>query len=236
MRKTVLLVTNSYNKFNSALFNYLVSEQYKVIWLNNQLTKNSLEVSTHEFEINKGTFEYDTTIQKIKKSEIQVDNLVYGIDSIDEDDWLENYPNGFTSLLPNIFNQIYKDIQIVINQMISNKSGNIIFPMISDVLYYAGFPSSPTLNQAKLSLTKCLSKELSAFKISVNCVTFGYFDDDFDRDKKKKIKNNLKVFSLKPRLETFEAHFYALNAVMQAPQGTFGGQNIEVGYGTDIQI
>lgn len=165
-----------------------------------------------------------------------IDILIHGNEMLNEEALYDKSPIRLEQTIVKMLNQIYLVNKIAISQMVRLKRGKIIFPLFYDTLYYAGYASSPILNQAKLSLMKCMSKELGAFKLNVNAMTFGYYDNEFEKDEKKAVKSKIEIFSLKPKLLVFGDYVQALDMLIDGPASLIGGENIHVCTGIETGI
>ena len=120
--------------------------------------------------------------------------------------------------------------------MIMKKHGLILYPMFYDALSFAGYPVSPVIDHAKLSMMKCLARELNAFKVRTNAITFGYYDDDFDKEKSKKIRKDVEIFALKPRLHKIQEYISAIDIFIGESGELISGQNIHIGAGIETYL
>ncbi|WP_171046235.1 SDR family NAD(P)-dependent oxidoreductase [Lentibacillus cibarius] len=165
-----------------------------------------------------------------------LDILIHGNEMVNEEQWLENNDLAFGDCISSQFEQIYLFNKMAAELMIRAKSGEIIFPLIYDPLYYADYASSPVLNQGKISMMKCLSRELSAFKINVNVMTFGYHEKESDRLQKRKTKKMVEIFSLKPALLHLKEMIPALDILINPPVKNIGGENFHIGTGIETSL
>lgn len=165
-----------------------------------------------------------------------IDILIHGNEMLNEEELFEYNPIRLEQTIVKTLNRIYLVNKVAVTQMVRLKKGKIIFPLFYDTLYYAGYASSPILNQAKLSLMKCMSKELGAFKLNVNAMTFGYYDNKFEKDEKKAVRSKVEIFSLKPKLLALGDYIQALDMLIEGPADLIGGENIHVGAGIETGI
>ena len=77
--------------------------------------------------------------------------------------------------------------------------------------------SSPILNHGKISMMKCLSRELTVFKLSVNVMTFGYYNQNFDNQEKREMRKALEIYGLKPQLHELSQLVPALDILINPP-------------------
>jgi hypothetical protein len=103
-------------------------------------------------------------------------------------------------------------------------------------LHYADYPSSPILNHGKISLMKSMSRECCAFKLAVNAMTFGYYDDQYNAEQKKKKRKTLEIFGLKPPLLSLEEMIPALQFFIDPPVKNIGGQNYHISTGIETVL
>ncbi|NBD25163.1 SDR family oxidoreductase [Paenibacillus glycinis] len=121
--------------------------------------------------------------------------------------------------------------------MAREKAGHILFLLLADSLYYAGYPASPVMNHGSLAMMRSLAKELSPFRIAVNAVTYGYYADAGEQGDRKELKQQLEIHTLKPYLpEPRELAEASLSWLLQAPERLVSGQNIHIGAGMDTGI
>ncbi|MCR6108464.1 SDR family oxidoreductase [Salipaludibacillus agaradhaerens] len=165
-----------------------------------------------------------------------VDVLIHGNEMLDEAKKLEEHPFGLDEHIRHYLHRIFLLNKVVVRQMIQPKKGHIIFPLFYDPLYYAEYVSSPILNQAKLSLMKCMSRELGPFKLNVNAITFGYYNDGFDRQERKARKEKVEIFSLKPKLPDLDEYVKSIELLVHPSANLIGGENLHVGAGIETGI
>ncbi|WP_100374826.1 SDR family oxidoreductase [Bacillus sp. FJAT-45037] len=165
-----------------------------------------------------------------------VEVLIHGNEMIDEERTLEEEPYMLDEIIRGYLYRIFLLNKVVVRQMIKPKKGKIIFPLFYDPLYYAGYASSPVLNHAKLSLMKCMSRELGPFKLNVNAITFGYYNDGFNKEQKKIKKEKVEIFSLKPKLPDIEDYVRSIELLINPSASLIGGENLHVGAGIETGI
>ncbi|MFD2508529.1 hypothetical protein ACFSUR_09010 [Halalkalibacter alkalisediminis] len=83
---------------------------------------------------------------------------------------------------------------------------------------------------------KCMSRELGPFKLNVNAITFGYYNDGFDRQQKKFKKEKVEIFSLKPKLPDIEEYVRTIELLINPSASLIGGENLHVGAGIETGI
>jgi 3-oxoacyl-[acyl-carrier protein] reductase len=165
-----------------------------------------------------------------------LDALVHGYEMIDEARLLTEDPLYFQGLITQALQNIFSFTRASVSHLIRAKGGSIVFPMLCDSLHYDGYPVSPVLDHAKLSMMKCLSRELMAFGIQVNALTLGYHDPGFTSDEKRATRERLAVYGQKPRLAAIEELLPVLDFLVAPPTAHIGGQNIHVGLGIDTTV
>ena len=104
-------------------------------------------------------------IDKVDK--LGIDNIfIFNSEFINEEDQNEL---EYTEYMINYLNKLFEMIKSISKKIISeNKEGKIIFlTSNSNIQHFIKYPTSPTLDEAKHSLIRSLSKEFSAFKVSV---------------------------------------------------------------------
>jgi len=162
--------------------------------------------------------------------------LIHGIDVINEEEQYERNAVQFGISMESLFRDLFLYNRSVGSYMARKKEGRIVFPLLSDVLYYIDCPNSPILNHGKIAMMKTLAKELAPFRIAVNAVTFGYHTAMPSSLNTKEIKHRQEIHALKPYLPQMEEMFPILNLLMQAPAHLISGQNLHVGAGLDTVI
>ncbi|MBZ5750616.1 SDR family NAD(P)-dependent oxidoreductase [Metabacillus rhizolycopersici] len=244
----IMLITNCQHQLNQLIGEYYLKRNYKVIFYfeNEDVLKDyenkivQLGISSDNYmlisndKIDFQSLEKDIDI--ISDRFGQIDILIHGNEMLDETKYFLEDPVGLEQSIEKIFGTIYLFNRVITSRMIKSKEGKIIFPLIFDVLYHMNYPSSPILNGGKISLMKCMSSELSAFKLNVNAITFGYYDNEFDSVTKKELKKKLEIFALRPRLLKLQELIPALNILVEPPVSTIGGENIHIGAGIETVI
>ena len=237
---THVLITNGEEKVNQLIASHFKNKGYQCVLLFNE--KKAFQQYIVEDPAHKGIYMSDVQEKALQEKldetlqGIPIDILIHGNEMLDEEALFDEDPLQLNQTVVDALNRIYLVNKVVVSQMVKLKKGKIIFPLFYDPLYYAGYPSSPILNHAKLSLMKCMSKELGAFKLNVNAMTFGYYDHEFDKVEKKAVKNKVEIFSLKPKLPTINEYIPALDMLIEGPAALIGGENVYVGAGSDTGI
>lgn len=175
-------------------------------------------------------------LEKLDDRFSNINVLIHGNEMFDEKIGFLERESSIALKIKKHLNDIFIFNKAITTKMVKQKKGNIIYPIIYDVLNQAGYQSSPILNNAKISLMKSLSRELTAFKININVMTFGYYDNDFDRAKKKEMKNILEIFSLKPQLLQLTNMIPAMDILVEPPVPIISGENIHIGAGIESHI
>ena len=243
-----MLITNCQQSFNRLIGQYYLNRNYNVVFhFDNENSKQKYETELSKADNNTDNYMLITN-NNIDFNSLEkdmdiindyfgtIDILIHGNEMVDETKFFLEDPIGLERTIEKLFERIYLFNRVVTSRMMKAKKGKVIFPLIFDVLYFAGYPSSPMLNNGKISLMKCMSHELSAFKVNVNAMTLGYFDEDFDSATKKALKKKLEIFALKPRLLPLKDLIPALNMLVEPPVSTIGGENIHIGAGTETVI
>jgi len=239
-------MTSGDQEFNQLIATYLLEQGHRVTvcFQNKDLSddyfssiRSDLQAKYYSIvisNINGDWIEY--VRNEIEKTMNGLDILIHGNEMVDEDFLFEQNMLGFGEYISSQFNRMYLFNKMAAQFMMRPKSGKIIFPLIYDPLYYADYPSSPIFNQGKLSMMKCLSHELSAFKINVNAMTFGYHEKDSDLSKKKETKQMVEIFSLKPTLVELKEMIPALEILINPPVQNIGGENFHIGAGIETSL
>ncbi|MBB6673757.1 SDR family oxidoreductase [Cohnella nanjingensis] len=161
-------------------------------------------------------------------------DLIHGVEVADEAQAYASDPGAFgfgtTAALRSRF--LYS--RAAAAHMARNKAGHMLFLLLSDSLYYAGYPSSPVMNHGTIAMMKTLAKELSPFRVAVNALTYGYYALPEDPAGLQTLKRRLEIHTLKPYLplpqEMAEA---SVEWLLRAPAHLISGQNIQIGAGMD---
>lgn len=246
--KQNILITNSEHLFNQMIGEYYLSREYKVIFCFEEGSEKKkyedrliqLGISSEQYMLINIKAEdlnsLEKSVEDIYDRLGSIDVLIHGNEMLDEVKLFKNDPIELNISIDKYFEKIYMLNRIITAKMIKTKKGKVVFPLIFDGLDYAGYSTSPILNNGKISLMKCMSHELSAFKLNINAMTFGYFDDKFDSATKKSLKKKLEIFALKPRLLPLEEYIPALNILIDPEVETIGGQNIHIGLGIETLL
>jgi len=240
-----ILVTNGDCAFNQQLSTYLLEKGFVVTLLFQDRSVAESYQSTLE-EAWRTRFQWMAGVELVQEAEEVVgqtvagmgglDVLINGDEGMDEMILFEQNPMELGERIADRFRIMFRLNQAVAAHMIKRKSGRILFPIVYDALSYAGYPASPILNQGKISLMKCLSRELSAFKITVNSVTFGYYRDGFPTDVIRNRRKMLQIYGLKVPVPSFREMFAVMEMLIRSPAGLIGGQNLHVGVGIETVL
>ncbi|MGE1059812.1 SDR family oxidoreductase [Bacillus sp. GMa5/1] len=243
-----LLITNCEQSFNQFIGEFYLQRGYNVIfYFQNEEEKNKYEKYLEEKKVNLEKCmlicnphicieSLEKEVEEISGRFGKIDILIHGNEMLDETSYFKEDSIGLEKTIEEMFEKVYLFSRVVTSQMIKTKEGKVIFPLIFDVLYPEYYPSSPMLNHGKISLMKCMSHELAAFKLNVNAMTFGYYDNDFDSATKKELKKKLEIFALRPRLLKLKELVPALNMLVEPAVPTIGGENIHIGAGIETVI
>lgn len=241
-----MLITSGDQEFNQLMATYLLEQGHQVIvcFQNKEASdsyfssiRSDLQVTYYSIVISDSNKDWIECVQNEIENTMQgLDVLIHGNEMMDEDLLFEQNMLEFGEYMSLQFKRIYLFSKMAAQFMMRPKSGKIIFPLIYDSLYYAGYSSSPVLNQGKISMMKCLSRELAAFKINVNAMTFGYYDKDFDPSEKKETKKTVEIFSLKPMLIELKEMIPALEMLINPPVQNIGGENFHIGAGIETNL
>ncbi|MCC3372470.1 SDR family oxidoreductase [Cohnella sp. REN36] len=122
--------------------------------------------------------------------------------------------------------------------MARNKTGHVLFLLLSDSLYFAGYPSSPVLNHGTIAMMKTLAKELSPFRVALNAMTYGYYaPSESAAADLGALRRRLEIHALKPYLpQPREMAEASVEWLLRAPAHLVSGQNIQIGAGMDTAL
>jgi 3-oxoacyl-[acyl-carrier protein] reductase len=162
--------------------------------------------------------------------------FVHGNEWINEEHAYEKNAEELGNYMTAQFQKLFLWNHHVGIHMAKQREGQLIFPLLNDTLYYLGYPSSPILNHGKISMMKCLARELAPFEVRVNAITFGYYDYLDEREARKKLKKQLEIYALKPPLPKLEQMIGALHLLLQRTEFMISGQNLHIGAGTETSI
>jgi NAD(P)-dependent dehydrogenase (short-subunit alcohol dehydrogenase family) len=238
-----IFVTNGDQSFNRLIASHLLGQGHRVTVLFQAADEADAYASAVADEqrdrlhvLVETEFTLDTVTALLEAAQTRMEGfqvLIHGNEMLDEEALFDQDPLNFGEVIAETFRRIYLFNRVSAGLMMKRKTGSIIFPMFFDVLHYAGYPTSPVLNQGKNSMMKCLSKELTAFKLGVNAMTFGYYDENFDTPTKKGIKEAVEIFGLKPTLLSWQEMIPALDFLVNPPVKNLGGQNIHISAGNE---
>ncbi|BAB05562.1 SDR family NAD(P)-dependent oxidoreductase [Halalkalibacterium halodurans] len=235
-----ILVSNGEEHVNQTIASFFHQRGDRPILLFTEKEKHLEYVAGHPEQeaVLCTTYEEETLAAMVKEAfeEEAIDVLVHGNEMVNEAELLERDPSSLNEVVQKALYHLFLLNKVVVRDMVKRKQGKIIFPLFYDPLYYAGYASSPILNQAKLSLMKCMSRELGAFKINVNSITFGYYNDQFTREEKKATKSQVEIFCLKPKLPEIEEYVHSIGLLVDPSASLIGGENLHVGAGIETGI
>ncbi|MFA9557772.1 SDR family NAD(P)-dependent oxidoreductase [Evansella sp. AB-rgal1] len=245
MKKNIV-VTNGNQEFNQEISTYLLKKGHSVtlFFEDDEAEWNYLKkIEEIEKPSYKGFFMKEVTevklqhaLEDIVSHSGTIDILLHGNEMVNEEELLLKDVEHFDTYITKQFHQMYLLNKLVSSLMVKKKKGSIIFPILYDALYFAGYPSSPILNQGKISMMKCLSRELSAFRLSVNVMTFGYYNSAFDKEEKKNMKKKLEIYGLKPKLPELNELISALDILIDPPSSAISGQDFHIGVGIETGL
>lgn len=241
-----ILISNGNQPFNQLIADFLIENGHRVHLLFDdeeaELTYFE-KIASHNQHLYKGF-----VVNKMREENLQqvldrmiehsgsIDVFIHGNEMVDEEELLLDDMNQFETYITDQFKKIFLLTKLVSSMMIKKKQGSIIFPIVYDALYFAGYPSSPVLNHGKISMMKCLSRELSAFRLTVNVMTFGYYHNNFGKEEKKEVLKKLGIYSLKPQLLELNQLISALNLLINPPSTAISGQDIHIGTGIETGL
>lgn len=162
-----------------------------------------------------------------------IDLYIHGMLTEEEGERFEQDPYQLSECLNGAFRRLFLLANGVSAHMARKKSGQMLFPLLSDTLTFAGYPSSPIWNHGIIALVKCLAKEMSLFGVAVNCITFGYHDLDLDFKEKRNKQKQLDIYALKPPLPALDEMISALDMLIGPMAKYVSGQNLHIGYGLE---
>lgn len=242
----VILITHGDVEWNQKIATYCLRQGEQVILhfqCGDQEKNFKQSLSSAETGLFRGVVDNDLTSESINRwvemavgEAGGVDVLIHGNEMIDEVGLFDEDPLLAGESITEHMGRVFRISRAVVSHMVRRKSGQVIFPLIYDALAYADYPTSPMLNHGKISLMKCMSRELCAFKIGVNAMTFGYYNDGFDPQTKRNKRKTLDIFGLKAPLLEWDEMIPALQFLIEPPVKNVGGQNIHIGIGIETTL
>ena len=120
-------------------------------------------------------------------------------------------------------------------EVLREKGGNVVFPLMSDALSYQGDDISSINNHAKNAFMMSYSKEMNAFNVSVNCIVLPHLAANDDH--RKKVKRSLRgsVFGMKPTVYTQQEFISYIDEFCQNNY-MMTGQCINFRHGTGLEL
>ncbi|WP_181150868.1 SDR family NAD(P)-dependent oxidoreductase [Paenibacillus sp. PCH8] len=159
-----------------------------------------------------------------------LDLYIHGNHWVDELEELRHNPADFALQSYGLLHELFMYSRAAGAVMARKQRGQIIVPMLADSLYYNGFPSSPVYNQGALAFVKSFAKELSPFRVSVNAMTFGYFQRENNVSTGRNQRKAFDIYALKPPVPALEELVEGLGLLIDYGHG-MSGQNTTWGYG-----
>jgi NAD(P)-dependent dehydrogenase (short-subunit alcohol dehydrogenase family) len=176
----------------------------------------------------------------VDRAALQMDGLhvlIHGVEASDEERAYDENPALFGLKTTAAFRSRFLYSRAAAAHMARKKTGHILFLLLSDSLYYAGYPSSPIMNYGTIAMMKTLAKELSPFRVAVNAVTYGYYAVPEETLDKKALKQQLEIHTLKPYIpQPQEMVAASLALLLRTPEHLVSGQNIHIGAGMDTVV
>lgn len=148
----------------------------------------------------------------------------------DEASLLEEDSEQFANHIKRCLGELFWSCRSAGQLMARLKKGQIMIPLLSDVLHYDGFPASPVYNQAAIAFMKSLAKELTPFRISVNALEFGYYRRKENPGGSASERRRFDLYALKPPIPDLEEIMHGIGMLLDYGTG-LTGQTISWGYG-----
>lgn len=235
-----IIITEGQEEINKMMASYLVSKGHNVYVLvesDKLQNDNSNSFDYNIIKIDMNTEEdYHVFAKNFEEEYGKVDMLIHGVLNRDELALMNSNQDFFVNDITDKLRHIFQLSKYISSLMTKKKEGSILFPMFYDALSFAGYPVSPVINHAKISMMKCLAKELNAFKINVNAITFGYYNSGFDKNIQKEKKKELEIFGLKAKLYDSSEFMPALEIFLSNVGRLINGQNIHIGTGIETTL
>ncbi len=235
-----IIITEGQEKINKMMASYLGSKGYNVFALEESDEQLNDNINSFDYTILRTNInteeEYHMFAKNFEEQYGEINMLIHGLINRDEFALLDSSPDFFVRDITRKLRSIFLLSKHISSLMVKKKEGSILFPMFYDALSFAGYPSSPVLDQSKISLMKCLARELNAFKINVNAITFGYYDSGFDKNIRKEKRKEIEIFALKPKLYDCTEFMPALEIFLSNVGHLISGQNIHIGTGIETSL
>lgn len=239
-----IVISDGQIKINGIIAQYLSEKGHNVILLCGKEPTWELETdcfcneSNYEIKVSKMDSEEVVGVlcKEIEEKYGNIDVLIHGINDFDDECLLEHNSTEFAEYVKGKLKEIFLLSKGVANEMIKKKEGLVLYPMFYDCLSVVGYPVSPVISHAKISMMKCLARELNAFKVRSNAITFGYYNDNFSKEEVNRIKKEIEIFALKPKLHKIQEYVTAIDIFLMESGYLISGQNIHVGTGIETHL
>lgn len=159
-----------------------------------------------------------------------LDFYIHGSSWVDELSELQSDPAAFALTSHRQLSELFLYTRAAGHFMARKQSGQMIVPLLADMMHYSGFPSSPVYNQGAQAYVKSFAKEMTPFRVSVNTLTFGYYRMENHINAGRSRRKIYDMFTLKPSVPELEELVQGLGLLLDYGQG-MSGQNITWGYG-----
>ncbi|EGT4625349.1 TPA: SDR family oxidoreductase [Clostridioides difficile] len=230
-----ILITEGHEEYNKTLALDLVKKGNNIYLLNDKEVAEDFEGFSNITIIStvlKSEDDYFTLAQMFENQYGKIDMLIHGFSICDESALFSDSYCLINTVKDKLKKLFFLNKHFG-NLMVKKKDGSILFPILMDTLEFSGYPASPILNQAKISMVKCLARELNAFKIKVNAITLGYYDNQFEKEARKQMRKELEIYALKPRLYCISELLGVFEFFLTDSANVISGQNIHVGAGAE---
>jgi len=158
-----------------------------------------------------------------------LDVYIHAVGWEDEASLLKKDPAGFGMHIERRLRQLFLYCRSAGQIMTRLRKGQMIIPLLSDVLHASGFPSSPVYNQAAIAFVRSLAKELSPFGVTVNALEFGYCRDS-DSPSSRQWRRQFDIFALRPHVPEFQEAAQGIGLLLDYGHG-MSGQTVHLGIG-----
>ncbi|WP_339304052.1 SDR family oxidoreductase [Paenibacillus sp. FSL R5-0519] len=159
-----------------------------------------------------------------------LDFYIHGSSWTDEQVELEGDPLAFALTSQRQLSELFLYTRAAGNIMARKQKGQMVIPMLADMLHYSGFPSSPVYNQGALAYAKSFAKEMTPFRVAVNTLTWGFYCAENHMNAGRNRRKIYDMYTLKPAVPELEELIQGLGLLLDYGQG-MSGQNITWGYG-----
>jgi len=168
-------------------------------------------------------------VERASESLQGLDVYIHAASWEDEASLMNKDPEGFGMHIERRLRKLFLYCRAAGQIMVRLRKGQMIIPLLSDVLHASGFPSSPVYNQAAIAFVRSLAKELSPFSVTVNALEFGYCRDS-DSPSSRQWRKQFDIFALRPHVPEFREAAQGIGLLLDYGHA-MSGQTVRLGIG-----